>query len=251
MYGDPPGAIEALDDIRGGLGVPPPGGARLELQNLVEDPDGIVGGHLPLVVEGADPVEIQAPGQRPVPAGGDGRRHGELAIEGREEGRGEEGVACRQGRDAGQPHLGHQPVLERSPQPVDAALGLRAGGRDVVDPQCLEGAADLGGRLGARQLLGDGPMLVGAQEDAGGVGVDGGRPACGSGDRAEEREVPRGILLRPEEGRQEAASRPPVAAPGEGAPIEREGEARLGLAGAPASVPGARRRGGAAGGGGG
>lgn len=80
---------------------------------MVEEPDGIVGGHLPRVVEGADPVEVEAPGQQPVPAGGHGRQHGELAIEGREEGRGEEGVARRQGGNPGQVQLGHQPVLER------------------------------------------------------------------------------------------------------------------------------------------
>lgn len=56
-----------MHHVGGGLGVPPPRGAWLKLQDLVEDLDGVIGGHLPRVVEGADPVEVQPPGQRRYP----------------------------------------------------------------------------------------------------------------------------------------------------------------------------------------
>lgn len=101
---------------------------------MVEDADGVIGGDLAGGVEGAGSVEVHVPRDPAVAAGRHGRGHGEGRIEGREE-----GLPRRQGRDAGEPPPGHQPALEGPPQPLDAALGLGAGGREVPDLHRLEG----------------------------------------------------------------------------------------------------------------
>src|SRR3970040_484350 len=51
-----PGAVEALDDVRERPGVAPAPGTRRELEGDLLHPHGVVGGHAPRVVEGADPV---------------------------------------------------------------------------------------------------------------------------------------------------------------------------------------------------
>jgi hypothetical protein len=48
---------------------------------------------------------------------------------------GEEGVGARDRGDPRQPQLGHQPILEGLPQPLDAALGLGTEGIDGLDAQ--------------------------------------------------------------------------------------------------------------------
>src|SRR3954464_15494048 len=66
-------------------------------------------------------------------------------------------VACLDGRDARQPHLLHEPVLQRAMSPLDPAFGLGGVGADDVDVQLIERPAELGHAVAARRVLAVGP----------------------------------------------------------------------------------------------
>jgi hypothetical protein len=71
-----------------------------------------------------------------------------------------------------EPQLDDQSILQRLPEALDAPLGLRAEGGNVVDAELLEGAAQVGGFLASLELFFDGPVLVVSFEDARAVPVD-------------------------------------------------------------------------------
>ena len=77
---------------------------------------------------------------------------GKAAIEVGEEG-GEEGVGGLEGREAAEPELDDEAVLQGAPEAFDAALGLRRAGRDVADAEVVEDAAEVGRMLGALELF--------------------------------------------------------------------------------------------------
>jgi hypothetical protein len=169
--------------------------AGRELEDDLLHPHGIVESHLAHVVEGADPIEITPARNRPVGAGGDGRRHRELRVEGRQERGGEEGVAHGRRGGSCQGEFDDEAVLERVPEAFDPALRLGAVGDDVVDPEGAEGPPDLRGVLDPLKLLGERPVGVVADEDPVRVRVDGRGEPDSAPEGVEEPEVARGILL--------------------------------------------------------
>ncbi|HEY4933107.1 MAG TPA: hypothetical protein VII23_16195 [Terriglobales bacterium] len=81
-------------------------------------------------------------------------------------------------------------VLAGAPGALDAALGLRRVGGNLLDAEFLQGASQLGGRLFASELFGQGPVGIVALEDAVAVAVE----AEGYAMRVRSRSIP--ISLR-------------------------------------------------------
>lgn len=68
--------------------------------------------------------------------------HGEALVEAGQEGP-QDGVRAGQVGRPCPPQLGHQPVLERHPRPLDPALGLGRGGHDRGDPEFRQAVRSL------------------------------------------------------------------------------------------------------------
>ena len=217
-----PRPIETLDHLGARLRVAAASGPGQELEAHLLDADRVVGGDLAGVVEGAEPIEIPAPRDRPVRGGGDGRRHRELGAERGEKRRREKHVAFGQRRDAPEPELRHEPILEGVPQALDSPLRLGACGNQVGDREGHERLPDLGRGLVALELFGQRPV---------GIRVDGCGEPHGLAEGAQQGEVAGSILLGAEGGRedrprcivdgpQEAAGRLARPEPRVGAPVE-------------------------------
>src|SRR2546428_793902 len=73
--------------------------------------------------------------------------------------------------------LGDEPILQRGPQPLDAALGLGRAGGDVADAEVLQDAAEVGRPLRAGELFLERPVGVVADEEVEAVAVEGERQA--------------------------------------------------------------------------
>jgi hypothetical protein len=102
--------------------------------------------------EGGEIAGGGAPG-----GGGVGGGAGEAAVEVGEE-LGEESLGGLESGDTAQPQLADEAVLQRLPETLDAALGLRGAGGDEPDPELAQEAAEVRGVLAATQLLLDGPV---------------------------------------------------------------------------------------------
>jgi hypothetical protein len=93
--------------------------------------------------------------------------------------------------DGAQAQLAHEPILQRGPEPLDAALGLRRPGRHIADAKVLQHAAHVRGRLGAGQLFLDGPMPIITHEQIEPIAIHGERQAV----RREQGLKQRGIAM--------------------------------------------------------
>jgi hypothetical protein len=147
------------------------GAAAPAARNLDEagpEADGVVPGHRALVAAAQEVGKVRR--RAPPGRAGVGRRVGEAAVEVGAEG-GEEGVGGLAGREGVETQLGGQPVLQGAPEPFDAAFGLGRAGRDVADGELLEDAAEVGGVLGAQELLLQGPVRVIADEDVQAIAI--------------------------------------------------------------------------------
>src|SRR3990172_10983635 len=120
--------------------------------------------------------------------------HGEAPVEVVQE-RGSEGERGLNGGDAGQVQLGGEPIVESSPEALNAAFGLGSAGRDVADAEFLEGLAELGGSLSPCELFFEGPVVVVAHEGAEAVAIELERQAEGGEHLVEDHSVPMEILL--------------------------------------------------------
>jgi hypothetical protein len=100
--------------------------------------------------------------------------------------------------DRGDPReaqLGHEPVLERAPEPLDPTLGLWTAGPDPGDPGLIERPSDLGEAAPPGELLGEGRGPVALDdEDPIAVRVDPARQPELLGRLGEGSEVAGGIL---------------------------------------------------------
>ena len=125
----------------------------------------------------------------------------------------------------GQAELAGETILQHAPEALDAALGLRALGRDEGDAELLEGAAELSGLLAAGELFFDRPVVVIANEDAAAIAVEGHRDAAAAEQALEQVEIALGgfrgeelggedfaggVVLKAESGKQGAAAFEPV-----------------------------------------
>ena len=140
---DPPGTIQELADLDAHVGVTPAARARGDVDHDgPAEADGVVAQDGGLIAKAANALEIHAaphgtPGGRLVP-----RRHSEAAIV-----RGpivrQHGVGVLARGRARQAQLGHEPILERTPQAFNAALRLRGQGIDRRDLERLEREANV------------------------------------------------------------------------------------------------------------
>ena len=85
-------------------------------------------------------------------------------------------VAVERG-DAAQPQLADEAVLQRLPEALDAAFGLRRAGGDEPDAELAQDAAEVRGVLGAAQLLLEGPVRIVADKDVEAIAIEGQGPA--------------------------------------------------------------------------
>ena len=145
---------------------------------------GVITGH-PAEVPAAQELGEVAGWAAPDP-GGRGGRDGEAAVEVGDERR-QEGVGLGEGADTTQPQLADEAILQRLPEALDAALGLRGVGGDEADAEGLQHPAEVGGLLGARQLFGERPVAIVADEDIEAIPVEGQRQAVGGEQLVEER----------------------------------------------------------------
>jgi len=184
-----------------GLGVAAAMRAGEDLEHVLAELHGIVIGHGALVGEAADVLEVLVGGQRPVGAVRIGGCVSEARIVAWEELR-EDRIRFLQSAGASPAEFAGQAILKGPPEPFDATLGLRRGGRDPADAEVLQSAADLRGRPSeATQLLGESRGLRGiAVEDAVPVAVDRDRAAVCADHVSENPEVPEGLFLLAEEG---------------------------------------------------
>ena len=144
---------------------------------------------------------------RAAPGGGRvGRGLREAAVVVDEVG-GQEGFGRLDGRDAVPAQLGDEAVLQGFPEALDAALGLGRVGADVADREVSQDLAELGGVLGALELLLHAPVGVVADEDAEAIAVEGHRQPVARGETPEQGEIAVEILRGPEVQRQDGARR--------------------------------------------
>ncbi len=184
-----------------GLGIAVAPGVGEDLQQMPPEVHSIVIGHRALVGEAADVLETLVRGQRAI--GGVRGRGGvsEARIVTREEA-GQDSIRLVQGARASAAEFADQAILERAPEALDAAFGLRGGGRNPADTEVLQGAPKLGGGLAeTAELLGECEGLPGiALEDAVAIAVDRDGPAVRADEGVEDPEVAIGVFFRAEEG---------------------------------------------------
>src|ERR1019366_2182692 len=175
--------------------------------------------------------EIEAARQGAEVAGGVGGGAGKaLVVVGAEAS--EHGVGLLQGGGAGETEFADQAILAGAPGALDAALGLRRVGGDLLDAEFLQGASQLSGRLFAGELFGQGPVGIVALEDAVAVAVEAERYAV-RGDHGVQsakiadsifgfelevsgEDLTGGVILKADEGELGAAALEPVMAAGIG-----------------------------------
>jgi hypothetical protein len=132
-----------------------------------------------------------------------------------------------------QPQLTDEAILQRGPQPLDAAFGLRRVGADIADPQAREHPPQVRGGLLPRQLFLQTPVLIGAHEDVAAIAIERHGDAIGGDHLVPERGVAVEIFGRPEMQRddlrrrivdraQQRERRAPALEPRKGAAVELE-----------------------------
>src|SRR5450432_3943445 len=138
----------------------------------------MVGGHDPLVAQAEAAGEIEAARQAAEVGSGVSGATGEaLAVVGTEAR--EAGVAFGTSGGLSQAKFADQTVLISAPGGLDAALGLRRVGGDLLDAELVEGASQLSGGLFSGELFGQGPVRIVALEDGVAVAIEAERDAVG------------------------------------------------------------------------
>jgi hypothetical protein len=165
--GDASGQV--LDELHSGTGEAEPPRLRRDLEATTVPLHDVIIADDAFVDEAADAIQLArcwAPGLFRL-----GRGAAEAAVVVGQEAA-QDVVGGEQIGGSGQAQLAAQAILEDAPEPLDAALGLRALGGDEGDPELLERPAELGGLLASGQLLFHRPVVVVAHEDARAVAVD-------------------------------------------------------------------------------
>src|SRR5271157_835450 len=138
--------------------------------------DDVVGADHALIAQAEAASEIEAARQRAEVAGGVGGGMGKaLVVVGAEAIK--HGVGLLQGGGVGEAKFADQAILASAPGTLDAALGLRRVGGNLLNAEFLESASELGGRLFAGELFGEGPVSIVALKDAVAVAVEAERNA--------------------------------------------------------------------------
>lgn len=162
-------AIELVGKLDDGTGIAR--ARRRELEFVVAEDDGVVGGDGPLITEAEAAREIEAAWQTAEVGCGLARRDGEALVEVGGEAV-EDVIGLIAGGGAGEAKLADQPILKGAPEAFDAALGLRRLRGNLLDAEFLEGATDLSRKLLAGEFFGDGPVGIIALENGVAIAVE-------------------------------------------------------------------------------
>ncbi len=206
MVPDREGAVEPVMQFDARLRITAPSGPRQQLETVRAEGDGVVQLDGAQVLEAEDGLGIEVGGPRAVRRSWLRGGFGESGVVARQEA-GQEGVGGVLVPNPGQAQLGHEPVLKGAEEPLDAALGLRAGGGNPLDAQFLQEPADLGRGTLAAELFGQSLRGFGtAVEDPVAIGVRSQRDAGTQRRLLEDVEVPVGSFLVIEPAAQDFAS---------------------------------------------
>ena len=155
--------------------------------------DGVIGIDDALIMQCETAGQIETTGQRAEVAGGLGGGTGEaLVVVGAELLK--HGVGLGQSGRPSEAKFADQAVLAGAPGALDAALGLRGVGGDLLDAELVESTSQLGGRLCSGELFGEGPVRVVALEDGVAVAVEAERNAVGGDHGVQGAEIADGIF---------------------------------------------------------
>ena len=187
------GVVEEEMDIDPRAGITAAAGAGGELQCALAELERVVVGDGAAVFEAADAGEVggrRAPGRF-----GLRRRLGEAGVVAWTEAV-EDPLGLGAGTGVGEAEFDDEAILERAKEAFHPALALCREGGDPADAEFLEGAADLGGGDGARELLREalGRLRL-AMKDAMAIGVGGGGDAIVPDEVAEQEEIAVGVFL--------------------------------------------------------
>jgi hypothetical protein len=106
----------------------------------------------------------------------------------------EHGVGLLHSGGAGEAEFTDQAVLASAPGALDAALGLRRIGGDLLNAEFFQGASQLGRRLFTGELFGHAPVGIVALEDAVAVAVEAERDAVRGDHGMQGSEIAEGVF---------------------------------------------------------
>ncbi len=193
MVEDGPGAIEALMDLDPGFSIAAPIGEDLE--EMRPEGDGVIVGDDARVLETEKRLGDDVGGPGAIRGLGSSGGASKARVVASEESR-EEGVCRVFVGDAGETQFGHEAILERAEDALDAPLRLGTGRWDPVDPQFLQEASHLGGGPRSLKLFVETPAAVArAVEDSMAIRVGGQGETRSEGELAEDVKVADGRFL--------------------------------------------------------
>ena len=105
---------------------------------------------------------------------------------------GQDGIGRVQIASLRQTEFAAEAILQYAPEAFDAAFGLRRAGGDEGDAELFQGATELSGIALAGELLGDGPGVVVADEDAAAIAVESQGDTVAAQQLAEQGEIAEG-----------------------------------------------------------
>ena len=186
-------AVDLMGELDGFAGIATGTGQRGQSDGVSAEGDGVVGGDDALVMKAEATIEIEAARQAAEVAGGLGRRTGEAPIVVGAEAV-EHGVGLGQGGGLSETKFADQAILTGAPDALDAALGLRGMGGDLLDAELLESASELSGSLLAGELFGDCPVGIVTLEDAVAIAIETERDTVRGDHGVQSAEIAEGIL---------------------------------------------------------
>lgn len=193
-------------DLDACFGVTAPARPREDLEQVLLETDRVVIGHGALIAEAADVLDVEVGWQGTVGGGRVRGRLGETAIVAGEKATQDRvGLVDRSGTGATQ--FTAQAVLHRAPETLDTSLGLGRGGGNPPDAKRLQGAAHLGTRGPALELLVECGSAPRAIEDPVSVTVDGDGEAHPPGHLPQDPEIACRVFLEAEARRRDLIGR--------------------------------------------
>ena len=185
-------SVEMFQDFHSAAGIRAAIGPFGYLDPAIPDRHGIVASHDSGVLAGEAAVQV---GGRWSPGGNGVTRWGrEALVEFGDEGRQvASGFLSRTG--AVESQQADQAILERPPEALDAALGLRASGRDIADSKLSQDPSSLGRVALPCEFLFERPVAVIADEDVRSIAVERGRDSMAADHLLEEKRIPVEIFM--------------------------------------------------------
>src|ERR1700730_15242948 len=153
----------------------------------------MVGGNDALVVQAEAAGEVEAAGQAAKVRNRIGGGTGEaLVVIGAEAS--EHGIGLFQRSGLSETKFADQAILTGAPGALNAALGLRRVGGDLLDAELLEGVSELSGSLFSGELFGEGPVRIVVLKDGVAVVVEAKRNAVGNDHGVQSAQIAEGIF---------------------------------------------------------